>query len=99
MRHLLLRDNLDRNRGAMNIPPELEPYYEFTFIKCFPICSFCGTEQDFSSDAHHCSDAWYLDMASAIYKANWIIPEAQLAACPACAAARKLSHDPKAYSE
>jgi len=83
----------------MNIPSELKPYYEFIFINCLPICSFCGTEQSFSSDAGQCSDAWYLDMASAIRNGNWIIPEAQLVACPACAAALRLSHDPKAYSE
>jgi hypothetical protein len=83
----------------MNIPSELKPYYEFTFIKCLPICSFCGTEQDFSSGADKCSDTWYLDMAAAIYDANWIIPEAQMSACPACAVEHKLSHDPKAYSE
>jgi hypothetical protein len=83
----------------MNIPSELKPYYEFTFINCLPICSFCGTEQEFSSSADRCSDPWYLDMAAAIHEASWVIPEPQIAACSACASARNLRHNPMAYSE
>ena len=72
----------------MNIPNELQPYFEFTFINCFAICSFCGIEQDVVAKVQRFSDDWYLELAAAIKAAGWIIPERQVAACPSCAAQR-----------
>jgi hypothetical protein len=82
----------------MNIAPDLKPYFEFTFINCFALCSYCGTEQEFESAATPYSDTWYLDMAIAIQRARWAIPEPQVAACPACTASRGLKHDPNAFT-
>jgi hypothetical protein len=76
----------------MDVPPELEPFFEFTLINCFALCSSCGEEQTFESTAAPCSDEWYLDMAVAIQKARWVIPERQTAACPACTNLRRLKH-------
>jgi hypothetical protein len=89
---------LGRKRNTMNVPPELKPYYEFTFINCFAICSYCGAEQDFSSSAKQYSDDWYFDMASAIQHAGWVIPTPQQAACHICADVLDLRHDPVAPS-
>lgn len=83
----------------MNIPNELKAYFEFTFINCFALCHYCGNQQGFSSDAKEYSDEWYLDMAAAIKRANWIIPKRQVAACPGCASELQLHHDPSAFSE
>ena len=83
----------------MQIAPEMKPYFEFTLINCFAICSFCAAEQDFSSSAPQCSDKWYLDMAAAMWAAGWIIPERQVAACPTCAANRRLTHNANAFHE
>lgn len=83
----------------MDVPLDLRPYYEFTFIKCFALCNYCGKEQDFSSAAEFCSDKWYFDMAVAIRDAGWIIPRTQIAACPTCADSNCLKHNPDAHSE
>jgi hypothetical protein len=82
----------------MDISPGLEPYFEYTLILCLPLCSYCGTEQAFESEAPACSDEWYRDMAVAIREAGWVIPELQLAACAACAASNGLRHDPHAVT-
>ena len=78
--------------------PDLKPFFEFAFINCFALCSFCGTEQEFESAAPPYSDAWYLDMAIAIQRTRWAIPEQQVAACPACTASRGFKHDPNAFN-
>jgi len=76
----------------VDITPELEPFFDFTLINCFPLCSYCEVEQEFESCATPYSDAWYLDMARAIRDAKWVIPKRQEAACPSCAAERGLAH-------
>ena len=83
----------------MHVPQDLRAYFEFTFIRCFALCDYCGTEQPFASSAKPYSVEWYLDMAVAIKEANWVIPEVQMAACAECAASRSLSHDSAAHSE
>jgi len=86
-------------QGAMmNITRDAEPFFEFTLINCFPLCDYCGAEQEFSSDATRYSDEWYLDMALAIQNAGWVIPRQQIAACPVCSAEHQLRHDPEAFS-
>jgi len=82
----------------VDVSPELEPFFEFTFINCFPICHYCGAEQEFASDSAPYSDEWYMDMAIAIRNANWVIPELQTAACAKCAASKGLKHNPRALS-
>jgi hypothetical protein len=82
---------------SMNVPPELRPYFEFTFINGFAICDFCGFEQDAVSKAWQFTDEWYLDLAVTIRTAGWIIPERQVGACPSCAVRRGLRHDPSAF--
>ncbi len=82
----------------LDIPEDLKPFYEFTFIKCFALCHYCGKEQEFSSRAAMCSDQWYFDMAVAIRNAKWVIPRPQVAACPTCAVSNRLVHDPDAHT-
>jgi hypothetical protein len=76
----------------IDIPRELQPYFDFTLVNCLPLCSYCDAEQEFESDAAPCSDAWYLDMAIAIHRAAWVIPEPLEAACAQCAASSRLRH-------
>jgi len=82
----------------MTIAPDLKPFFEFTLINCFALCSFCGMEQDFESTAQPYSDGWYRDMAVAIQGAGWAVPKLQVAACRACVIAHGLKHDPNAYT-
>jgi hypothetical protein len=82
----------------MNVPLDLRPYLESTYISGFPICEYCGVEPSVVSDAVKHSDLWYLDAAMAMKTEQWVIPEVQAAACPSCAAARSLRHNAKAFS-
>lgn len=82
----------------MNIPLDLRPYFESTYITGFPMCDYCGVEACVVSDAVKHSDQWYLDAAEAMKKEQWVIPEVQAATCPSCAIARNLRHNATAFS-
>ncbi len=80
------------------IPHELKPYFDCTYINCFAICDFCGTENEFFSNSKTYSDQWYLDMAISIKNAGWIIPKPLVAVCTSCASLHSgLKHNPDAF--
>lgn len=82
----------------MNVPLDLRPYFESTYILGFPICEYCGAVPSFVSTAAKHSDQWYLDAAIAMKTGQWVIPAVQATACPSCASARNLRHDEAAFS-
>lgn len=79
------------------ITKEMEPYYEYTFIMCVPICKECGDDPTFPSKHKEYSDEWYLDQAIGIKDAGWVIPQLHEAVCKKCAEKEGLEHDPEAY--
>ena len=83
----------------MDIAPDLQPFFEFAYINCFALCSYCGTEQEFESAATPYSDQWYLDMAIAIKEAKWAIPRRQIGACAKCVALHALRHDANTFTK
>ncbi len=71
----------------MEVPPDLEPFYEVTFILCAAVlCRTCYAEVEYASAHPECTNENYLDQARTLKDAGWILdpPDSLNVMCPAC---------------
>jgi len=76
---------------------EIDAYYGYVSILCFPVCKKCQDSPEFPSTHEQFTEEWYMDQAIGIKDEGWVISEFEEAFCKKCAREEGVQHDPLAY--